>query len=140
MFAYCQNNAVNRIDILGYADTAIEEEFDDDVEVTPALPEGGGGAGGSNGPTTVGTTGSNPLGGITYTQKVYAQAEQGDNHSFPWIVDNYGSYGNMTQIIGGDGNVYFCLTIAGEYKKHGGYFEYIWNEEGICNHRYFRGE
>ena len=60
MFAYCRNNPVCRIDISGYADTPIEEEYDDDVEVTPAIPEinGGGGAGGSNGPTTVGTTGS----------------------------------------------------------------------------------
>ena len=47
MFAYCRNNPVNRIDIRGYADTAIEEEFDDDIEPHPHLPEGGGYAGGT---------------------------------------------------------------------------------------------
>jgi hypothetical protein len=55
MFAYCRNNPVNRTDISGYADTAIEEKFDDDVEVTSALPEGGGGSSGNG--TTVGSTG-----------------------------------------------------------------------------------
>ena len=62
MFAYCRNNPVVRIDIYGSADTAVEEEFDDDVEVTPAIPidggGGGGGIGGSGNGGIVGTAGN----------------------------------------------------------------------------------
>ena len=67
MFAYCRNNPVVRIDISGSADTAVEEEFDDDVEVTPTIPIDGGGGGGVNGGSgnggivgTAGNGGSGP--------------------------------------------------------------------------------
>lgn len=38
MFAYCRNNPASRIDIAGYADTDIEEEHDDEIEVVPKVP------------------------------------------------------------------------------------------------------
>ena len=51
----------------------------------------------------------NPLDDISYTDKVKGQMSLDDNHGFPNIVDNYGSYGKVTQIIGGDGHPYTCL-------------------------------
>ena len=42
MFAYCRNNPVSRKDISGYRDTPVEEEYDDDVETAPIVPDGGG--------------------------------------------------------------------------------------------------
>lgn len=64
MFAYCRNNPVNRVDISGYADTPIEEEYDDDVEVTPAVPDiTGGNTGGNGNGVQVGS----PGGGYSYT-------------------------------------------------------------------------
>ena len=57
MFAYCRNNPVNRIDISGCADTPVEESFDDDTEVVPTIP-GGGGPGGSSGSLFGSQTGS----------------------------------------------------------------------------------
>ena len=56
MFAYCRNNPVSRIDISGGTDTPIEEQFDDDVEVTPAFPDVAGGGGGNG--VAVGAPGS----------------------------------------------------------------------------------
>lgn len=44
MFAYCRNNPVCRVDISGQADiSAVEEAFDDDVDVGPTDKELGGG-------------------------------------------------------------------------------------------------
>ena len=64
MFAYCRNEPVARIDIFGSADTNVEEQFDDDVEVAPTIP--GGGGGGTSG-TPIGTTGYGGQGPRTLT-------------------------------------------------------------------------
>ena len=63
--------------------------------------------------------------------------QQGDFHSFPEIVDNYGSYGTMTTFVGGDGNVYYRLAIPGSYGNYDGHFVYIWDANNNCNHRFF---
>ena len=79
----------------------------------------------------------NPLDGISYTEKVQQQKQQTDFHGFPDVVDNYGGYGNQQIITGNDGNVYTQLQIPGSYKGYDGNFVYIWNENGVCNHRVF---
>lgn len=49
-FAYCRNNPVSRVDASGRADiSAVEESFDDDVEVGPNDKELGGGGSSGNG-------------------------------------------------------------------------------------------
>ena len=80
----------------------------------------------------------NPLDDISYTDKVKGQMSLDDNHGFPNIVDNYGSYGKVTQIIGGDGHPYTKVQIPGFYHGHNGVFEYIYDAEKVCNHRYFK--
>lgn len=81
---------------------------------------------------------SNPLTHITYTEKVINQQAAGNFHGFPFIVDNYGNCGKMMVITGGDGRQYNKLIIPGAYLGHNGYFEYIWDQDGICNHRVFK--
>ena len=83
------------------------------------------------------STQTNPLQTITYTDKVKAQMQQGDYHAFPSIVDNYGSHGVQTTFQGGDGNMYNKLSISGSYDGKDGFFVYIWDEMGQCNHRLF---
>jgi RHS repeat-associated protein len=53
MFAYCRNNPTSRVDVSGRADiSAVEESFDDDVDVGPNDKEVGGGVacGGNDAP------------------------------------------------------------------------------------------
>lgn len=66
MFAYCRNNSVSRSDASGQADiSAVEESFDDDVDVGPNDKELGGGGGG-NGVST-GTAGGSGTNGYSIT-------------------------------------------------------------------------
>ena len=80
----------------------------------------------------------NPLNGIKYTDKVKSQMCIDDNHGFPDIVDNYGQYGKVTQITGRDGLSYTQVQIPGSYHGHDGVFEYIYDVNKKCNHRFFR--
>ena len=80
---------------------------------------------------------TNPLQGITYTEKVQTQMQQNDYHGFPKIVDNYGSYGIQTRFQGNDGHMYTKLEILGSYNGKDGKFVYIWDGLGQCNHRMF---
>ena len=80
----------------------------------------------------------NPLNGIKYTDKVKSQMCIDDNHGFPDIVDNYGLYGKVTQITGRDGLSYTQVQIPGSYHGHDGVFEYIYDVNKKCNHRFFR--
>lgn len=80
----------------------------------------------------------NPLSDIKYTSKVKMQMELGDNHSFPKIVDNYGSIGFKEKIVGGDGNLRTKISIPGSYNGKIGLFEYIIESDGTCNHRLFK--
>lgn len=81
---------------------------------------------------------TNPLEKIQYTEKVKQQMLLGDNHNFPSIVDNYGAYGKQTSIVGNDGLPYTKLEILGSYNGKSGVFEYIYDANNICNHRFFR--
>lgn len=80
----------------------------------------------------------NPLSDIKYTDKVQAQMNLGDDHGFPSIVDNYGSYGQKTTFQGGDGMTYTKVEIYGSYNGKSGVFEYIYDSNNVCNHRFFR--
>ena len=81
---------------------------------------------------------TNPLEKIQYTEKVKQQMLLGDNHNFPSIVDNYEAYGKQTSIVGNDGLPYTKLEILGSYNGKSGVFEYIYDANNICNHRFFR--
>ena len=66
---------------------------------------------------------------------------QGDFHSFPKIVDNYGGLGKIETITGGDKIVRTKVSIDGGYKGREGVFEYIIEPDGITvNHRFFRAK
>jgi hypothetical protein len=79
----------------------------------------------------------NPLYGISYTSKVLGQIQGPDFHGFPLLVDNYGKHGELSVNQGKDGQMYTHLRIPGSYLGYDGYFHYIWDSRGICNHRMF---
>ena len=150
MFAYCRNNPVSRIDAYGTADFSYR--FGDDTPWDDMIPNnmgrgsspGGSPSGSPSGGTPVGSTSSgvgtqaaNPLSNITYTPKVVSQMSGSDFHGFSKIVDNYGNYGTQTQITGGDAKIYTRLEIKGNYLGYDGSFVYIWDVNGVCNHRFF---
>ncbi|PQQ65454.1 hypothetical protein B9R14_00815 [Acetivibrio saccincola] len=90
-------------------------------------------------PCSEGTSSTNPLEKIKYTDKVKTQMKQGDYHSFPESVDGFGTNGKVTQITGGDKIVRTKVEIPGTYKAKEGIFEYILEPDGVtCNHRLFK--
>ena len=159
MFAYCRNNPVRRIDASGTldyeaADCDADGDLREDIGFLPAgnvnsannpnsstnAPSNGSlnTANGPNGNQAANNTVlGNPLHTITYTLKVINDMKRTDFHGFSLIVDNYGSYGELSQTKGGDQQLYSTLRIPGEYLGHSGYFEYMWNSNRICNHRCF---
>ena len=160
-FAYCNNNPVNHRDDGGTFLTKILDAFADMFNEPNSYDGGGGGTGygfsidgGSKGYTDdkpserknkevadVSLDGravlDNPLKGIHYSKKVVDQIETGDDHSFPKIVENYGSYGQCEKLIGGDGKTYTRVTISGAFRGVDGVFEFIFDEDGECNHHFF---
>jgi len=86
-----------------------------------------------------GTSKTNPLENIKFTDKVKAQMKQGDYHSFPESVEGFGANGKVAQITGGDKIVRTKVEISGSYKGKEGIFEYIIEPDGvICNNRLFK--
>lgn len=80
-----------------------------------------------------------PLEKIEYTQKVMKQMEKGDYHDFPTTVDQYGKYGKIETLEGGDGILRTKVSIEGTYDGKNGVFEYIIEPDGTtCNHRLFK--
>ena len=74
-----------------------------------------------------------------YSKKVQMQIMQNDLHSFPQAVDGYATkYGKFSKITGGDGKSYKSLTMKGGYKGKDGKFEYLKDNNGIINHRFFK--
>jgi len=147
MFAYCLNNPVCRKDIPGtnsaaiFTDEGDVDHTDDDQDIHGGrMPDSNSSSGGKAndhiGEKTVDKA-SNPLEDISYTQKVLQQMQLGDYHSFPSVVDNYGGCGTMTVFVGGDGKVYYRLSIPGYYGSNNGSFVYIWDANNNCNHRFF---
>jgi len=82
---------------------------------------------------------ANPLQKIRFTDKVKAQMQQEDYHSFPGSVEAFGTEGNVCEIKGGDGIFRKKIEIKGSYMGKDGIFEYIVEPDGItCNHRLFK--
>ena len=79
----------------------------------------------------------NPLKDVVFTDKVKAQMAKGDYHGFPNIVENYGAYAKEGFLIGGDNKVRRVIEIPGEYRGKSGFFQYIIEENNVCNHRLF---
>ena len=79
----------------------------------------------------------NPLVGIKYTNKVVVDFGKGDFHSFPIMVDNYGALGIQSTVFSYKGIPNTKLQIPGYYHGYNGFFEYIYDSNGICNHRFF---
>jgi hypothetical protein len=81
----------------------------------------------------------NPLAKIKYTNKVLKQMLSGDYHSFPLSVDSFGSEGQVSEIVGGDGLTRTKVAIDGGFMNKNGIFEYIIESDGVtCNHRLFK--
>ncbi len=72
------------------------------------------------------------------SQKVETQIVNNDLHSFPASVDGYAAkYGKFRNIIGGDGQNYFKLSLKGGYNGKKGTFEYIKDKNNTINHHFF---
>lgn len=65
------------------------------------------------------------------------QIKTGVDHSFPKNVENYGSYWQCEKLIGGDGKACTRVTISGAFRGVDGVFEFMFDEEGECNHPFF---
>ena len=78
--------------------------------------------------------------GTKYSSKVLAQMSQspGEFHSFPEQVTAFCSDGKVDMMIGADGKTYSRLTISGTYGERFGKFEFIKDDKGVINHRFFR--
>lgn len=63
----------------------------------------------------------------------------GDFHAFPPEVDNHLRVDGVAEtIVGGDGVARTRVRIDGEYRGREGYFEYIFETDGVTiNHRLF---
>ena len=80
----------------------------------------------------------NPLNGTVYTPRVLKKMSIDYYHGFPRVVDNYGRYGKVSRIVGGDGITRTKLEIIGSYRGLDGVFEYIIEPNREIKHRLFR--
>ena len=87
--------------------------------------------------TAVEEAGSSFFQGTRYTDKVLGQMKTGDFHAFPESVRAFESAGRVTNITGGDGVVRQMLRIPGGYGNSNGFFEFIKEQNGNINHRFF---
>lgn len=79
--------------------------------------------------------------GTKYSDKVIRQMGNKKDivHSFPKSVDGYANkYGQRTINVGKDGKTYQWLKLNGSYRGKIGTFEYIKDNKGVINHRYFK--
>jgi hypothetical protein len=81
---------------------------------------------------------NNPLANTTYTSKVVGQMAKDAHHGFPLEVDNFGAYGQLSPIKGGDGIQRIFLRIDGSLNGKDGFFEYLLEPNGSVNHRLFK--
>ncbi len=81
---------------------------------------------------------NNPLEELYYTSKVVGQSGGSDMHGFPEAVEAFGNYADAYAITEGDGIERMMYKIGGWYLDHEGYFEFIIEPNGSCNHRFFR--
>ena len=78
--------------------------------------------------------------GIRYTDKVIKQMDNASdlNHAFPAIIDTFFNKGSSQLIKGGDGVTRKIIRIHGSINNTEGFFEYIIEPNGLCNHRFFK--
>jgi len=88
-------------------------------------------------PVLVHNCGTNPLQGTTYTQKVLAQIESGDNHGFPALIDTIPTMDHASIVTGGDGVPRVNVKLPGEINGRSGVFHWIIEQDGTINHRFF---
>ena len=76
----------------------------------------------------------------TFTKKVNDQMniKVGEHHSFPREVEAFEEFGSVETWTGKNGNIFSKLKIPGWYNGKHGYFEFIKNEDGYINHRFFK--
>ena len=81
----------------------------------------------------------NVLKNAKYTDKVKLQMTQDINHGFPTMIDEIaGTYGNVGNIIGGDGIKRTVVELSGAINGKQGIFQYIIEPDGLTiNHRLF---
>jgi hypothetical protein len=84
-----------------------------------------------------GSKASNFFKGTTYSDKVLSQMKQADYHGFPDVVKNFAKEGSASEIVGGDKQTYFKLSIPGSYRGTEGNFEFMKDNNGVINHRQF---
>ena len=76
--------------------------------------------------------------GVKYSQKVLRQMQKRDFHNFPNSVEGFATkFGRASTRVGADGKSYEWLTMPGSYRGKTGVFEFIKNEAGVLEHRYF---
>ena len=79
----------------------------------------------------------NPLEGTTYTQKVLDQMGQDIYHGFPSSIDTLPTAGDASTITGGDGIPRTLVRLPGAINGEAGDYEWIIDQDGTVNHRYF---
>jgi len=81
--------------------------------------------------------------GTQYSSKVLRQMSKPNDiyHAFPTSVDGFATkFGTWSTKIGSDGRPYQWLEMHGSYGGKTGVFEFIKDEKGIINHRYFKAK
>ncbi|MDR0787464.1 MAG: hypothetical protein LBG44_06315 [Gemmatimonadota bacterium] len=79
--------------------------------------------------------------GAAHSETVIEQLGKVDDmfHTFPQSVDGFASaFGRFSTRVGGDGQAYQHLQMAGKYGAKTGVFEYIKDGAGLITHRFFR--
>ena len=78
--------------------------------------------------------------GIRYTDKVIKQMNNAAdlNHSFPSIIDTLVDIKSGRPLKGKDGIIRNLVELPGSINDTLGFFEYIFEPDGWCNHRFFR--
>ena len=145
-FAYCNNSPIVMVDSCGWSPEMVDDDLNNRPD--PTEQEDGGPTGvSSNGPSTPGNAPNGGSGGnansssaITYTPKVNTQMSNSADlyHAFPAGVDKYIAYGQVSCLLGGDGVERMRIHLRGSINGINGVYEYIFEPNGVCNHRLFR--
>ena len=80
-----------------------------------------------------------PFESTRYSSKVQQQMSgpAGEYHSFPELVQNYATPDDVSVEPGADGEPYTHVRIPGGYGSQEGVFHWIFDDEGVINHRLF---
>jgi hypothetical protein len=77
------------------------------------------------------------LEGARYTQKVVDQMGQDIYHGFPSSIDRLPTASDATPITGADGVSRTLVRLPGTINGESGNYEWIIDQDGIVNHRFF---